>query len=363
MSLSESAQDSAIALRRYDGGLGEKNSSRTRSLMVLVAANLLSLGCLVWSLRGAHLGELKEDLATMDWWWVGLAVVAGLTVYLLQGIRWSLLLRPVVPVTVRQATRAIYVGLFSNEVLPFHVGELLRCFVLARDTKLPFSVSLSSALIERIFDGIWLCLFLFLTLKFIPIPRHMHYLVDTGYWLGVMVLSLAVVIGLAMFHKQQTHAALSDPPGVKSRWRKQLRILIEDLGLIGHSRYLYLAFLQSLPYLLLQVIPIYAAFRGYGFDLSLGTAFGLMVILRLGSVVPQAPANLGLFQFLTTESLVRIFNVVPAEAARFSLVLWGIVTLPLLVSGAIALDITGVHLGDLHRDAHGHAKELARSRI
>jgi len=334
-------------------------ASRTRSRVFLVLTNLLSLGCLIWTLRGARLGELKDDLATMNWWWVGMGVVAGIAVYFCQGLRWSLVLRPVAPVAFWQSVRTIFVGLFANEVLPFHIGELLRCFLITEDSELPFSVSLSSVLIERIFDGIWLCLGLFLTLKFIPIPRHMHYLVDGGYWLGSVVLGLALLLGLAMFRRHQTHAALSNG---SSAWRRQLRILIEDLGLIGHSRYLYLAFLQSLPYLLLQAIPVYAAFQGYGFDLSLGTAFGLMVILRLGSVIPQAPANLGLFQFLATESLVRIFNVVPAEAARFSLVLWGIITLPLLVGGAIALDVTGAKLGDLHRAAHGHAREFAKSR-
>ena len=68
---------------------------------------------------------------------------------------------------------------------------------------------------------------------------------------------------------------------------------MDDLGLIGHSRYLAVAFVQSLPYLLLQVIPIWATFRAYGFDLSIGVAFALMVMLRLGSAVPQAPGNLG----------------------------------------------------------------------
>ena len=101
-----------------------------------------------------------------------------------------------------------------------------------------------------------------------------------------------------------------------------------DLGLIGHSRYLYFALLLSIPYLLLQTIPVWASFKGYGFDLGLTEAFALMVFLRLGGIVPQAPGNVGLFQILTKQVLVLVFNVVADESARFSLVLWGIVTLP-----------------------------------
>ena len=107
-----------------------------------------------------------------------------------------------------------------------------------------------------------------------------------------------------------------------------MRVLIDDLEIMGHSRYLLFSFLQSLPFLLLQIVPTFAAFRAYGFDLSLMAAFALAVILRLGAAVPQAPGNLGLFQLLARESLQRMFGIVPAEAARFSLVLWGLTTIP-----------------------------------
>jgi glycosyltransferase 2 family protein len=337
--------------------LGDSTSGKTRSTVFLVLTNLVSIGCLIWTLHDAKLGELKDDLASMNWWWVGLAVIADVAVYCWHAWRWSLLLHPVEPVTFWQTVRAIYIGLFANEVLPFRAGELLRCYLLSRWTELPFSVSLSSVIIERIFDGLWLCACLLVTVRIVLFPMHLRYLVDGGYVLGVIVLAGAALLAVAMFHRHRAHAALNRP------WQRHLRVLIEDLSLIGHSRFLYFAFLQSLPYLLLQVIPIYGAFKGYGFDyLSLGQAFALMVILRLGSVVPQAPGNLGLFQFLTKESLVKIFNVVPADAARFSLVLWGIVTLPLLIGGFAALSVTGARIGELRKAAHQEQHELASQR-
>jgi glycosyltransferase 2 family protein len=337
--------------------LGEKNFSGIRSRVLLILTYLASLGCLVWTLRDAKLGELKEDLATMNWWWLGFAVVADISVYCWQAVRWRQVLRPVEQVSFRQAVSAIYVGLFANEVLPFRAGEILRCFLVSRWTKLPFSVAISSALIERIFDGIWLCLCLLLTVRLVRLPHHMRWLVDSGYILGMVVLAGSALLALAVFLRQQTRGLLSG-----DGWQRHLRVLIDDLNLIGHSRYLYFAFLQSLPYLLLQVIPIYASFQAYGFDLSIGVAFALMVILRLGSVVPQAPGNLGLFQFLTKEALQHMFNVPRDEAARFSLVLWGTVTIPLLVAGAVALMASGSKLFELKRAAEDHASKISLNR-
>ena len=43
----------------------------------------------------------------------------------------------------------------------------------------------------------------------------------------------------------------------------------------------------------------------------------LMVVLRLGTVVPQAPGNLGLFQVLVVEVLEKIFNFAPCRCGAF----------------------------------------------
>jgi uncharacterized protein (TIRG00374 family) len=338
--------------------LGEKKSRSVRSRILLVVINIASLASLVWALRGSHLSELKDDLADMSWWWIALAVVADVCVYLWHGLRWQTLLSPVVRLKYWEPVRAIYVGLFANEVLPFRAGEVLRCYLLARNPLLPLSVSLTSILIERIFDGIWLSMCIVLMLHYTAIPHSLRFLVDGAYGLGIAVIVVAMALSVIMFRRHETRASLAGETG----WRRQLHVLIDDLEIMGHSRSLFTSFLQSLPYLLLMTIPIYGALRGYGFDLSLGVAFVLMVVLRLGTVVPQAPGNLGLFQVLVRETLVKIFHVVPAEAARFSLVLWAVVTLPLLIGGAISLAVTEAKLSELQEAAQAETSNITNSR-
>ena len=322
--------------------MGETQSQKTR-WVVLILINLVSLGCLVWALHDVSWVDLKDDMATIDYGWVALAGAFELGVYLMQAVRWRLVLRPVARLGFRQAVRAIFVGLFTSEVLPFRGGEAVRCFLVTRWTKLPFSVSVASVLIERVFDGLWLWLGLWLSLKYVELPKQLGYVNDG---LGLFVLGGAVILGLALFRPRPPRSALGG-----RGWRHHLAVLMDDMALIGHSRYLYMALFQSVPYLLLQVIPIWAAFQAYGFDLGLGAAFALMLILRLSSIVPQAPANLGLFQILTKEFLERAYNVDPSEAARFSLVLWGVVKVMPLIAGFIALAITGAKVGELRKAA------------
>lgn len=327
--------------------LSGKNGARNRLFLVLT--NIISLACLIWVLHDIDLGSLVDDIADMEWGWVIVAAFADVAVYVWQGYRWSLLLTPVERVPVWRSVRAIYVGLFANEVLPFRSGELIRCYLQSRWSHLPFTVTLSSALIERIFDGIWLMFCLFLTVRFVPLPK---YLVDGGLILAVLIAIAALLLGLVMFWKHHAHAVLSG-----RKWLRNVQILVDDLHAIGNSPFFYIAFAASLPFLLLQIIPIWTLLQGYGLELHPGHAFVVLVILRLGTAIPQAPGNIGTFQALAAVALV-LLGVEPGLAKRFSLIMWAVVTLPLLFAGFIALAVTGVRLADVKRQAAGVAREV-----
>jgi uncharacterized protein (TIRG00374 family) len=303
---------------------------------------------MAWVLNGAGLTHIWGEIRRMNWAWVTLAVSTNVLVYLLQGWRWKLLLQPIEPVPFLHTVRAIYVGLFANEVLPLRAGELIRCFLLSRTTTVPISVTFASALIERIFDGIWLmgCFFFCLHVHRLP-----PVLVKGGYILGLMIVICAIVIGYAMYAKKQSLDllfGLSVP-----RW---FNTLIEDLHLVGHSRYLYFSFFVSGAFMLAQILPIYALVKATGLAVPWTASFVMMVLLRLTSVIPQAPGNLGSFQWVTARTLI-IFGLAPGHAKRFSLILWGVVTIPLIIIGFLALAVTGVKMSHLHRDAAAAAKQ------
>jgi len=134
-------------------------------------------------------------------------------------------------------------------------------------------------------------------------------------------------------------------------------ILRRDLAHIGHSWSLCSAFLLTIPYLLLQAVPIWVLSSGYGFDLPVGAAIALVMLLRLAAAVPQAPATLGLFQLITKEFLEYGYAIPADQAARFSLLLWAVIKLPLLAAGAVALVVTGSKIGELTRAAEEQARE------
>jgi len=331
----------------------ESPESKVRSRVFATITIVLSLACLGWALHGVNWRELGGEIKKLDWRWVAVAALADILVYLIQGYRWALILRPVGTANTWSAVRAIYVGLFSNEVLPLRAGELIRCFLMARWSEIPTSVTLASALIERIFDGIILIVGLFFSLNYLrhlPLSPHraraITILSDGSIFLTALVLVCGVLLAVAMFWRQQALDVL-----LNARMFSWVHVFIEDLHLIGHSRYLYFSLIASVPYLLLQVAPIYAVMQAYRLgEASWTQAAVLMVLLRFGSVVPQAPGNVGLFQVLSTLALT-MFGYQQDLARRFALILWSVVTLPLLIVGFVALVATGAKVAEIHREA------------
>src|SRR4051794_27235786 len=182
----------------------------------------------------------------MQWRWVLFAVVSDVIVYLFHALRWQLLLTPIKKVAFSHCAEAIYVGLFANETIPLRAGELIRGVLLSKSSEIPLSVAFASALIERILDGVWLMLCFFLCLQMETLPGV---LVKGGYILGVLILLLGLVLAHAMYaRKQSLHRFLG------MSWPRWLNTLVEDLQLIGHSRYLYFSFIVSGVYMLAQMI-------------------------------------------------------------------------------------------------------------
>jgi uncharacterized protein (TIRG00374 family) len=309
----------------------------------------VSAGCLIWVLHGYPLGELGPTLRALDYRWVLLAVIADLAVYVVHGWRWTTLLEPVARLGLWRTVQAVYIGLFANEVLPLRTGELIRCYLLAHWNDLRLSLSFASAGVERIIDGIWIVLTFLITATFVHgIPRDLVILVQG---LGVILLAGSAVLFWIVMHKQQTHAVLSE-----SRWSATLRHIVEGLHLMGNPRTLGLTTAISVLYLALQMFSYFALMRAYGLDLSFWVAAGVLTIVRLSTVVPNAPGNLGLFNLACVQALM-LFEVEKTDAKTFSIILFAALTLPLLIGGAIATALTGLNIGELRDRARVGASQ------
>jgi uncharacterized protein (TIRG00374 family) len=304
---------------------------------------------LIWVYHGFDWKTELPKFARVPWHWLALAVASDIAVYVTQGWRWNLLLRPMEELPVWRTVQAVYIGLFANEVLPLRTGELIRVYLQSRWSGLPFSIVFSSAIIERLFDGIVLILGFYVISYHVVMPGFIKSGSDL---LGGLLLVLITALIVVIFSKRAAHHAVA-----KSRWAESLWHVVESLHVMGNSKTFYASFLVSVLYLFLQVVPIWALLRGYGIDLGFWAAAVVLVVLRLGTIIPQAPGNVGSFQFFVVLAL-GLFDVDRDSAVGFATLLFLVVTVPLWLAGFIALVATRMRLEDIHRDARIEKKSV-----
>jgi glycosyltransferase 2 family protein len=75
----------------------------------------------------------------------------------------------------------------------------------------------------------------------------------------------------------------------------------------------------------------------------------VFLIVRLGTAIPNAPANVGTFQFFVVAGLT-FFGLDKTAAAAFSIAVFLVLTIPLWLIGSIALSRTGLTLQNIRLD-------------
>jgi uncharacterized protein (TIRG00374 family) len=226
-------------------------------------------------------------------------------------------------------------------------GEVLRGYVVGRKLQIGLPAVLPSMIVERLFDGVWLAIAIGVAAAVVPLPRD---LLRAGDVLGILIvlatgLFLYVVLRTPARPRYSPDGKEAKAEGTKSapivrRWLMELHTGCQQIGL---GRGTYIAFALSFALLICQMMSFWLAMVAYRLDLAFWMGAIVLVIVRLGTAVPNAPANVGTYQFFCVVGLT-LFGIDKTQATGFSVVVFLLLTAPLWLLGAIALTRTGTSL-------------------
>src|SRR5206468_563912 len=116
------------------------------------------------ALQGQDLGNVWSTLAHANYFWI----IPGIATYFLAVVartwRWHYLLRSITPVSMRTLFPVVTIGYMGNNIYPARAGEVLRSYILKKRVGVPMSASLATVVVERLFDGVVMLLFVFVSL-------------------------------------------------------------------------------------------------------------------------------------------------------------------------------------------------------
>ena len=311
---------------------------------------LFAVVCLVWVFYDLHPRHLLATIKIERWGWLAPAVFFDVLTYLLQGIRWSLLLAPVGRLRPLRATQAIYAGLFTNEVIPLRFGELVRALLVSRWLESGMGKVIPSLVVERFLDALWLAVGIGLAAILLPLPRN---LLEAGDALGGFVLAATALFLWIVLSKEKQLERGEQEKAPRTRLlagiSAALGPLVKGLREIGISRDVSLAALLSAAMLGCQALAVWFMMLAYGLRLPVLAGAVVLLIVRLGTAIPNAPANVGSFQFFTVVAL-GLFGVEKTVAVGFSIVDFAVLTVPLWLLGLLALTKSGLTVASLRKE-------------
>lgn len=283
-------------------------------------------------------------MANADWKWVLLGMFFDVVSYGVQALRWKFLLTPFGRVKLGHAIRAVFAGLFANLAFPLRPGEVLRSYLLANSEGITLGRVLGSVGVERLIDLVIATASLAVASLFVELPRRFKRIADT---LGIITLVLLAIVVLLILYLEIRLGDKSTPPenGRRSVNSKFMAVLA-GLHAMGTSKSFYVAVLTSLLMPFCQVLALWALMRSYGLGLSFAAAVVVLLVINLGVSLPNAPANMGSYQFFCVLGL-KVFQVEANTATGFSFFAWAALALPFVFLGLAALIRSGLSLRSL----------------
>jgi uncharacterized protein (TIRG00374 family) len=271
----------------------------------------------------------------------------------LTAIRWQVLLRPAKRIGTHRLFAVTLIGFMANNVLPARLGEFVRAYALGRTEALASSLSFATIVVERVFDGFTLLLFLVIGLSFLdPQPWLLWSAAAAG---ALYLAALGVLLGL----RRPGGAALSArlvgwlPAGLRVRVSGLLASFTLGLQVFDDPRALLTVAGLSLLIWLINVAGIQAMFATFALDLPVHAAMLAQAVIAVAIVLPSAPGYVGTFQVATVAALA-LFAVPEATALSLSLVYHAVNYVPITVAGLVYLSAMNLTLGEL-RAAGEHA--------
>ncbi len=313
----------------------------------------ISIMFLTVALRGLDLEHFWYALRGANYWWLLPSVGVYFVAVLLRTWRWQYMLLQIKPITIARLFPVVVIGYMGNNVYPARAGEVLRSYVLRRNEGVPISVSLTTVVLERLFDGLVMLLFIVVALQFVPLPPV--------YFSLVLIFSVFFGVMLVVFLRIATH------PQQLARWYTwsinhllpgKVRPYVGDLfgrfvdGLqsLRSPRQVLIIFASSILIWVIEAFSYWCVLLAFPIDVPFVLIVLLTAVVNLFTTIPSTPGHVGTFDAPGIAVLSQ-FGVQQALAVGFMLVLHVTLWLPITLVGAVYMLRESISWGDIQHAA------------
>jgi uncharacterized protein (TIRG00374 family) len=322
---------------------------RWRRWLLLAVGFLVSAVFVYLALKGLNLRAVWHDLQNANYWWL----IPGVAVYFVavwaRTWRWHYLLRPIQRVPLGKLFPVVVIGYMGNNVYPFRAGEVIRAYILERNRDVKISASLATIIVERIFDGLVMLIFVFVALPFAPIPPPYDRIV---VWMTVLFFgALLGFFGLALkpAFTRRLYVAIFNRllpvKTVRAFTITQADRFLEGLASLRSPADMAMTLVSSVLIWLTETTKYWFVMHAFDFQVSFFVLMLMTAVVNLATTLPSSPGYVGTFDEPGIE-ILKVFGVGENIAAAYTLVLHAALWLPITLLGFFYMARQGVRWSD-----------------
>lgn len=321
----------------------------------------VSLVFLYVGLRGLKLAEVWAGMKDVHLGW--LAVGASIYFFAVWGRtwRWHYLLRSIKPISLKTLFPVVVIGYMGNNVYPFRAGEVIRAYVLKRNEDVSITASLATIVVERIFDGLVMLIFVFVALPFANFEarwlRDVVFFSTLFFW-GAFLVFLVMAMRPEQMRRLYTAVFNRFLPGTLAEKTQGLADhFMLGLANLRRPRDLLMTLVSSLFIWLTETTKYWFVMHAFDFEVSFFVLMVMTAVVNLATTLPSSPGYVGTFDTPGIKTLTA-YGVRETLAASYTLVLHAALWLPITVLGFFYLYRQNLGWRDFQRAQQVVASEV-----
>src|SRR5438552_7287527 len=288
------------------------------------------------ALKDQDLSKVWDTLSHANYFWIIPGILTYFLAVLARTWRWHYMLRSIKPVSLRMLFPVVTIGYMGNNIYPARAGEVLRAYVLKKRAGVPMSASLATVVIERLFDGVVMLLFVLVSLpRLEALPDWLRQIVILGsvVFFGALLVFFAVAGN--PHHARRMYRWLIGrliPIEFQGRVHGLADRFMDGLTSLRRERDVLMIFLTSLVIWLLETVKYWFVMQAFPFGVSFYALMLMNGVVNLATTIPSSPGYVGTFDAPGIATL-EAFGVSRTLATGYTLVLHAALWFPITALG------------------------------
>ncbi|MCX7747422.1 MAG: flippase-like domain-containing protein [Clostridia bacterium] len=319
-----------------------------KNKVMVIVGLIISLVFVYIAFKGINFSKAAEALGKINYWVIIPAIFIQTSSYYVRSIRWSYMLQSIKRMKASKLFSTLCISYAVNNTMPLRAGDFARAYLIGKKESVSATAAFSSIIIEKIYDGIILLMFLgtvAFAFPFSPWVRRLGIIISCVFF-GALLFTIFLVAfrDKTMGFVKYGLKFLPDKPGAKIL--DLIEKLVDGFEIIKDKKNLIPIALLSILIWLMEASMLFAVAAAFGLDNKLYLSILTLVAVNFAMMVPSSPGYIGPFEVACIQSL-NLFKISATIGAAFSIIYRVAIFVPLTVIGYAYLIKEGISISQL----------------